>query len=78
MFAIVRELRSLNARPRPISQGRIYCVRGRWPHILRFSKVTGDSQGHRGANLKIWGHYGARWNFFLRYGLEKRAEASSC
>jgi hypothetical protein len=45
---------------------------------LRFNKVMGDSQGHRGANLKIWGHCGARWNFFLRYGLEKRAEASSC
>jgi len=70
-FALVQELSSFMPRPRPISRGRIYSVSGRWPHILRFNKVSGDSQGLRGANLKIWGHCWARWNFFEIRPFEK-------
>ena len=55
---------SFRLRPWPFSQGRIYCVRGRWPHILRFNKVMADSQGLRGPNLKIWCHGEVRWYSF--------------
>jgi hypothetical protein len=37
----------------------------------------GDSQGLKGANLKILGHGEVRWYFFLRYGLSKKGVTSS-
>jgi hypothetical protein len=64
MFMASREGGSCGLRLPPFSQGRIYYVRGRGPNFLRFNKVMGDSQGLRGANLKILGHGEDRWNLF--------------
>jgi hypothetical protein len=71
MSSPIKELRSWSLRPRPFSKGRIYCLSGRCANILRFNKVTGDSQGLRGANLKILGHCEVRWNFVQIRPLEK-------